>query len=138
MGRLARGLNEGSSAPTTYATEVEAVVVSPIEVYIDFEPIPAGKLPGEDAGCKVYVCKEQAISSKCFSQFTPPRIASALFSNLEQGGTFYGTVVCSTRAGDGPPSPWIIFDVEKLIIGRKTTTKKPRKEKTRQMNYIPV
>ncbi|KAL6743654.1 hypothetical protein Aduo_016672 [Ancylostoma duodenale] len=120
-------------APITYATEVEAVVVSPIEVYIDFEPIPVDKLLGEDAGCKVYVCTEKAISSTCFSEYAPPRTGSVLFSNLEHGGTFYGTVVCCTRAGDGPPSPWIIFDVEKLVIEQKktTTTKKPRKDRTR-------
>lgn len=108
-----------------YATEVEAVVISPTEVYIDFEPIPMNQILGEDMGCKVsciyqyslksvllghendviqvYVCEQQTISSTCFLERTPPRSGEALFSNLERGG------VIGLLLSPAPPISFIII-----------------------------
>ncbi|KAK6757177.1 hypothetical protein RB195_015164 [Necator americanus] len=110
-------------APRFYPTSLEATVISPTEIYIDFEPLAMEEIPGEDAGCTVYVCKRRIVSPQCSTKRVPPRVGESLFTELEQGATFYATATCSSDGGEGPESPWIIFEVPRVIPKDQKTDK---------------
>ncbi|KAL6743651.1 hypothetical protein Aduo_016670 [Ancylostoma duodenale] len=110
-------------------TDIEAVVISHSQVFIDFEPIPNIHVFGEDKGCEVHVCEKQEILPTCSMKTVPPRTGEAEFNDLKPSEIYFVQVACSTNAGKGLASPWIAFKNAELAAPPATRSKKTRKPK---------
>ncbi|EYC06485.1 hypothetical protein Y032_0075g919 [Ancylostoma ceylanicum] len=118
-------LEEMDVAPT----DIEAVVISHSQVFIDFEPISNIYVYGEDKGCEVQICEKQEDSPTCLRKTVPPRAGGAEFNDLKPAKIYYAQVACLTNAGKGLPSSWIAFRNADLTAPSITTTKKTRRPK---------
>ncbi|KAK6013162.1 hypothetical protein OSTOST_21580, partial [Ostertagia ostertagi] len=58
------------------------------------------------------VCKKRHVSTECVNKTVPARANEVKYEHLEDYSTYFATVECSTGAGAGPMSPWILLPIK--------------------------
>lgn len=99
-------------APDEAPTNMKADLTSGTDVQIHFDP-PSLEKSGEDKGCKVYACKEKAVTRECLKQTSKPRMGNVQFKDLEYAVVYFIAAECYTNAGPGPLSTWVTVQTEK-------------------------